>query len=45
MSDSVEDWPLSIVVGEAVGAPIVRAALTVTVTVAEVTVVGVLSVT
>ena len=41
MSDKVEDWPLSMVAGEAVGVPTVRAVLTVTVTVVDVTLTGV----
>jgi hypothetical protein len=41
VSDRVEDCPLSIVAGEAVGVPTVSAALTVTVTVVEVTLTGV----
>jgi hypothetical protein len=41
VSDSVDDWPLSIVAGEAVGVPTVSAAFTVTVTVVEVTLTGV----
>jgi hypothetical protein len=41
VSDSVDDWPVSIVEGVAVGVPTVSAVLTVTVTVVDVTVTGV----
>ena len=41
VSESVEDCPVSVVTGEAVGVPTVSAAFTVTVTVVEVTVAGV----
>ena len=41
VSESVEDCPVSVVTGEAVGVPTVSAAFTVIVTVVEVTVVGV----
>ena len=41
VSDNVEDWPLSIVAGVAVGVPTVNAAFTVTVTIVDVTATGV----